>query len=517
MHLKDIPDEPGCYLFKDSGGNILYIGKAKDLKKRVSSYFQKKDQDPKTRMLAGNIASVDYIITGNEKEAFILENNLIKKHNPRYNIDLKDSKRYAYIQLTKEDFPRLLIARRRTGEGSYFGPFTSSDKRDSLLRFANNVFRLRTCRRLPKKACTRFHMDFCSAPCINRISKEDYSLHVEDAKKLLSGGNNQLLRELRDRMRECSGDREYEQARILRDRITAIESLRERQSMETQRQYDQDIINYVVDDSTVHLAVFNAYRGVLSNKDEFDFDYNEGFLEEFILQYYSEGNIPQEIILPQNIPPALNDYLSDRRGSSVKVTVPVRGEKKNLLDLVRKNVEKSFLEDDLRMQDLRVILGLKEIPRIIECFDVSHLSGTNPAGSMVRFLNGKPDKIGYRRFRIKTVEGVDDYAMIGELVGRRYKRLVQERKELPNLIVIDGGRGQLSFAFTELERLGLKIPVIAIAKKLEEVYLPGLSEPQSFDLNSRGMKLLQNVRDEAHRFAVGYHRLLRKGRVLGRK
>ncbi len=517
MDLENIAHEPGCYLFKDGGGRIIYVGKAKDIAKRVSSYFQKKDLDPKTQALVDNISSLDFIITQNEIEALILESNLIKKHQPKYNIDLKDSKRYAYILLTQEEFPRLLIARSKTTQGVYFGPFISAEKRDVLLRFANNIFKLRTCKRLPKKPCLRFHMDLCSAPCIQRSTKEAYNLAVRDAESLLSGKNKQLLKELRERMIQKADNREYEHAKVLRDQITAIESLDVKQNMETRRAYDQDVLGYIVDNSIVHLAVFNVYSGVLSNKDEFDFVYVEDFFEEFILQYYSKEAVPREVILPEEISLVLKTYLSKKRGSKVKVTVPVKGEKKDLLDLVEKNVEKSFMEDELRLRDLKEKLGLQKIPKTIECFDISHTSGSNPVGSMVRFVDGKPDKSGYRRFKIKTVEGIDDCAMIAEVVGRRYKRLKKEEKKFPDLVVIDGGVGQLSSAFRELHSLEVKIPVVALAKKNEEIYFPGFSDPVCFERKSRAVKLLQNIRDEAHRFAVSYHRLLRKKRILNKK
>lgn len=512
--LEKIPHEPGCYLYKDREGRVIYVGKAKDLRKRVSSYFKKNGLDPKTECLVENISSIDYIITSNEKEALILENNLIKKHLPKYNIDLRDSKRYAYIMLTKEDFPRLVIARRKSEDGNYYGPFTSAEKRDALMRMSNNILRMRTCKKIPKKPCLRAHMGSCTAPCAGRITKEQYGLQVEDVKKLLSGKNRELSSDLRRRMAEAAKNREYESAKALRDQIAGVEFLQERQNMETDRKYDQDIINYVVDGPLVHLAVFNAERGILSGKDEYDFDYRPDFLEEFILQYYDSGSIPKEILVPEEAGDALASYLTEKRGAPVKIIVPQKGEKKDLLDLVKKNVEKLYKEDELNLQDLREKLGLEKNPRIIECFDISHIQGADSVGSMVRFLDGKPDKGNYRRFKIKTIEGIDDPAMIAEVVGRRYKRLLEEKKELPDLIVIDGGRTQLSAAYKELKNLGLRIPVIGLAKRLEELYFPGLAEPQRIDHKTRALKLLQRVRDEAHRFAVKYHRLLRKKRVV---
>ncbi|MFZ2456384.1 MAG: excinuclease ABC subunit UvrC [Candidatus Altiarchaeia archaeon] len=514
IDLEKLPREPGCYLYKDRDGRIIYVGKAKDLRKRVSSYFTKNDLDPKTASMVGNIADLDYIITGNELEALILENNLIKKNLPKYNINLRDSKRYAYIMLTKEEFPRLVIARRKIDDGIYFGPFTSAEKRDALLRMASSLLKMRKCKKLPKKACLRAHMGSCTAPCIKKVSKEEYGVQAGDAKLLLSGRNKELLRDLKDRMAKASARKEYEQAKILRDQIAGIEFLQEKQSMETDRAFDQDIINYIVDGEKVHLSVFNAERGILSNKDEYEFDYRPGFLEEFILQYYDAGDIPKEIILPEDASDALASYLSEKRGTRVRIIVPQKGEKKDLLDLVKKNVEKLYLEDDLALQDLREKLGLEKTPRAIECFDISHIQGSDSVGSMVRFLEGKPDKSNYRRFKIRTIDGIDDPAMIAEVVGRRYRRLKEEKKEFPDLIVIDGGRTQLSAAHRELQKLSLRIPVIGLAKKMEEIYFPGLAEPQRFDHKTRAIRLLQNIRDEAHRFAIKYHKVLRSKRIV---
>ncbi|MBN2250825.1 MAG: excinuclease ABC subunit C [Candidatus Altiarchaeota archaeon] len=510
-----IPHKPGCYLFKDGGGGIIYVGKAKDLQKRIAAYYRN-GLDPKTESLKGNIRSVDYIITGNEKEALILENNLIKKHQPKYNIDLKDSRRYAYIMLTKEEFPRLLVARQKKGEGRFFGPFTSAHERDVLLRLAGNLFSLRTCRRPPKRPCIRHEMGYCSAPCTGTVPPEEYKRQVADAVKLLSGRDAELLSDLEKRMEKASDKKDYETAKTLRDRIRAVRSLGEKQNVETGRNFNQDIVNYLVKDSMVHLAVYSAKKGVLSEKDEFEFPYTEDFLEEFITRYYEKRkDPPREIILPERLSDAVEEYLSEKRSSKIKLTVPKKGGKKDLLDLVKKNVERYFIENELSVLDLKEKLGLERTPKAIECFDISHLSGTDSAGSMIRFLDGKPDKTNYRRFRIKTVEGTDDPAMIAEIVRRRYSRILNERRELPDLVVVDGGATQVSAARKELEKLGLAVPVIGLAKKREDVYVPDLKEPVGLDRKSRALKLLQNLRDEAHRFGLKYHKVLRKKRIIG--
>ncbi|MFH2020284.1 MAG: excinuclease ABC subunit UvrC [archaeon] len=517
MDITLIPHSPGCYLFKDINNRIIYIGKAKNLKKRVASYFQKKGHDTKTQVLVSQIYDADFIVTTNEKEALLLENNLIKKHFPKYNIILKDSKKYAYILLTKEEYPRLLVARNMEEKGDYFGPFTSAEKRDIVLKFANDVFRIRTCRKLPKRACLRYHMKLCDAPCINKITEIDYQKLVDDAKTLLSGRDKELQRQLKARMDEYSINQDYEIAKNIRDQIFSLQSLSERQNVETQKTYDQDIINFVRNKEDVHLAVFNVNKGVLFGKSEYDFEYYDGFLEEFISQYYSEEKIPKEIIIPEKVSPAMQEYLSELNGSKVRVRVPFKGEKLQLLMLVKKNLEKSYMEDELALLDLQQKLNLPVLPKIIECFDISHLSGTDSVGSMVRFTDGKPDKSNYRRFRIKTVQGIDDFAMIAEVVRRRYLRLIQENKEMPDLIIVDGGKGQLSSAMHELSKLSIKIPTISLAKRNEEVYFPGLDGPKSYDRKSRVLLMLQRIRDEAHRFAITYQKLLRRKRILEEK
>ncbi len=517
MNLEHIPTDSGCYIYKDATGKIIYIGKAKNLKKRVSSYFQKKDHDPKTSILINKIDSFEYIITQNEKEALILENNLIKKHQPKYNIDLKDSKRYAYILLTKELFPRALVARDKNQKGDYIGPFTSGEERDTLLRFVNNTFQIRTCKKLPKRACLRFHMNLCSAPCIGKVSEKEYMLQVENAKKLLLGKEKELTEQLKIKMYEFSKNQEFEQARILRDQIESIEHVSEKQSVEKTKKYDQDVINYIIHEDVVYLAMFHVTKGVLTGKSEFTFPYNDEFLEEFLVQFYAGENIPREIIVPQEMSESVNDYLTELKGETAKCVFPQKGEKKDLLSLVHKNIEKSFFEDLLALTDLKEKLLLPTLPKVIECFDISHLSGTNTVASMVQFVNGKPEKSSYRRFKIKTVDGIDDFASIAEVVLRRYKRLQEEKREMPDLIVIDGGKGQLSAACSSLKELEIKIPIISLAKRNEEVYFPGLVAPQEFDKKSRALQLLQRLRDEAHRFAITYQKLLRNKRVLEKK
>ncbi len=514
MDVEQLPRAPGCYMFKGSSGVIIYVGKAKDLRKRVKSYFQKENHDPKTKALLRSISDVDFIATDNEVEALILENTLIKQHQPRYNIDLKDSKRYALIHITDEAFPRLLIARRPIGKGRFFGPFVSGQERDYVKTALIKSFKIRTCRRLPKKACVRYHIGICTAPCIGMIDQEEYSENVERVALVLKGKVKGLLKKLERKMEGHSMTQNYEPAITLRDQIAAIQNLRERQKMERIRRYDEDILNYVVKEGKVYLLVFNVYKGTLTNKQEYVFDAKEDFLEEFVVQYYSDNSVPSELIVPKKMDPTIKDYLEKIRGKRVRVNSPKRGDKKKLLALVKRNIELHFFGGVEALDDLRKSLRLNETPAVIECFDISHLSGTSTVGSMVQFRYGEPDKSNYRRFRIRTVEGIDDFKAIAEVVRRRYKRLKEEAGELPNLVVIDGGRGQLNAALHELEALEVRLPIIALAKQFEEIYFPGLRRPRRFDRKGSALKLLQEIRGEAHRFALAYNRLLRKKELI---
>lgn len=508
--LTQFPETPGCYLFRDAAQKIIYVGKAKNLKKRLKSYVQKRPLDPKTSCLITHIDSASFIVTDTEVEAFLLENTLIKKHQPKYNINLKDAKTYAFIHLTDEEFPRLLIARQKQESGKYFGPFISALERDHVLQFLTRTFALRTCKKLPKKACLRFHLKLCDAPCIGAISKEEYNKKIQNARLILSGRSQELLKRLTQEMKTQSKQLHFENALVLRDQLTAIQHLQTHQKMQRQQTYDEDIINYCIKDETVYLMVFNIYKGTLSTKNEFVFSHTPDFLEEFIVQYYSENNIPSEVIVPHRPSESLAMFLSYKRGKTVRIVVPQKAAKKQLLDLVQKNIETTFFGDSAKVEELQKKLHLQEPPQVIECFDISHLSGTSMVGSMVQFRNGKADKTNYRRFRIRSVQGIDDVAAIAEVVRRRYTRLHDQHESLPHLIIIDGGIGQLNSAVHELQALGLKIPVISIAKQFEEIYLPGISEPIRLNKKEKALLFIRQIRDEAHRFALAYNRLLRK-------
>lgn len=507
----DIPGNPGCYLFSDEEGKTIYVGKAKNLKKRVSSYFTKKHQDPKTERLVPRVRSVEFIITDTELEALVLEDTLIKKYRPLFNINLKDSRKYAYIRLTDGPFPRVLTARTKQGKGEYFGPFVSAASRDHVLTVLRKNFKLRTCARFPKKPCLRFHINLCHAPCAGNIDEAAYGEIVKQARMVLKGKTRELAEVLTEEMNRASEGLDFERALELRDRIRAVKGLGERQNMERNRKYNEDIIHFMVKNDTVYLHLFNVYKGILENKQAFTFELmGEDFFEEFLLQYYAEHPIPGEVLVSQPVGEAVAEFLSMKAGKSVRVKVPRRGEKKQLLDLVLKNIEITFFGDMEKLKDLKSKLKMQEMPAVIECFDISHISGTAMTASMVQFRNALPDKSNYRRFKIKTVEGVDDFASIAEVVRRRYTRLKNENAELPDLILIDGGIGQLNAAVGELKRLGVRVPTISIAKRFEEIFVPGAEEPLVLSRKSKALKLLQQVRDEAHRFAITYNRLLRK-------
>ncbi|TAJ43847.1 excinuclease ABC subunit UvrC [Methanofollis fontis] len=508
------PEAPGCYLYMDDAGRVIYVGKAKNLKRRVSSYFTRGGHDPKTERLVESIRSADYIVTGTETEALILENTLIKRHRPRYNIDLKDSRSYAYIHLTEGPYPRIGIARQARGKGEYFGPFVSAKERDYVLNVVKKTFGLRSCRRMPKRPCLRHHIGTCTAPCIGAIDEAGYRERIDRARSVLRGRTGDLIASLRADMQRASDDLEYERALELRDEIAAVEHLAARQRMVRRTDHDEDIIASMVKDGTVYLMLFAVIKGTLTDKQEYVFPESEGYFEEFLVQYYGERTPPKEVILAEAIDPALEAYLGERRGSRVTVTVPQRGDKKKLLDLAIKNIEITFFGDHLKLQALGRALHLPEPPNVIECFDISHLSGTAMVGSMVQFRGGRPDRQNYRRFRIRDVEGIDDFAAIAEVVRRRYTRLKEEGGEFPDLIIIDGGKGQLGAAMAELKRLDTRIPIISIAKREEEIFVPGFPHPIPIGRDEKASLFVQEIRNEAHRFAITYNRLLRKKAMI---
>lgn len=512
--IKKIPKDSGCYLFKDKNDNVIYVGKAKNLKKRISNYNRNYDSGIKTKYLIKNVSSIDFVITDNEIEAFILENTLIKKYQPKYNINLKDSKNYAYIKLTDENYPRILISRTKKGKGKFYGPFVSAKERDYILYFLRRTFKIRTCNRIPKKACLRYHINLCSAPCIKNISLEEYNGSIDKIKMVLSGKSKDLIKRMNNKMQNCIEELKYEQALKIRNELSALKKINERQNMQRQIKHNEDIISFKIKNNRVYLLLFHIYNGTLTDKNEFIFDYNDDFLEEFIIQYYSENIIPKEIIISKKLSDSIEFFLKTKKGSNVIVNTPLKGEKKQLLNLVNKNINETFFKGLDKTRSLKIKLNLLKIPNTIECFDISHLSGTSIVGSMVQFVEGKPSKKNYRRFRIKTVNKIDDFAAIAEIVRRRYSRLINEKVKLPDLIIIDGGRGQLNSALNELKKLNLDIPIISIAKKFEEIYTTNKLIPIKLDKKDTSLKYIQQIRDEAHRFAINYNKLLRTKELI---
>jgi len=489
-----LPENAGCYLFKDDKGKVLYVGKAKNLKKRVKSYFGKNDHTHKTRMLVERIKKIDFIITKTESEAFLLENNLIKLHYPRFNIDLKDSRRYAYLRLTKDAYPILEVVRIREKTGEYFGPFTSGRIRKIVMDTITRNFKI-----LTKKP---------SAKLIKIIDKKEYAKRVALARKILKGHSEKLITELTKEMEENSKAENFEYSITLRNQIQALATMKEKQVMELGRSIDANIINYGVYGGEVYLLLFNVRRGVVEDKQEFVFDYYEDFLEDFLAQIYQNQLPPKELIIPIKVGEYLQDYLTKKRGSKVKITTPVKGEKKELLNFVHQNINATFFAGKERMEELQKAIRLPKIPTLIECFDISHLSGTNTVAAMVAFENGFAKKSLYRKFKIKTDAGGDDLVAMNEAIKRRYGGSLSKKMKFPDLIVIDGGRVQLNIAISVLAELKLTIPVISLAKEFEEIHVPYTKTPFRLNKNNKGLQMLINIRDEAHRFANAYRKTL---------
>lgn len=513
INLKELPINPGCYLYKNKDKKIIYIGKAKNLRKRIKSYFNKRDINSKTNLLVKEIDNVELIITDTETEALILENTLIKQYLPKYNIDLKDAKSYAYIQITKEEYPRITLLRKKIKNAKIFGPFVSAKQRDYVLQILKKTFKLRTCKKMPKKPCLRKHINICSSPCDNSISKKEYAIEVNKAEMVLKGKTRELITKLTEEMQKTSKENNFEKAIILRNQIDAIRNLEEHQKMERKKDYDEDIINFEIVKEKVYLILFNIYKGTLSRKYEFIFNYTPHFLEEFLLRYYENNIMPKKIIVPKKIDETIINFLSEKNKKKFKIVIPKQGINKELLILTKKNIELSFFKEDMKLEELKKVLHLQETPNIIECFDISHLSGKFTVGSMVRFTKAKADKSNYRKFKIKGDYGIDDVKSMEEVIRRRYTKLIEEKKILPNLIVLDGGKAQLNMGLKELEKLNLKIPIIGIAKKFEEIFVPGLNKGIQLNKDNEALLLLRQIRDEAHRFAITFNKLLRKKEI----
>ncbi len=510
-----MPVNPGVYLFRDEAGEILYVGKAKSLRQRVKSYFASSDQPAKTRQLVSKIRSIDWIVVNNEVEALLLENKLVKQHSPRYNISLKDSKTYAYIAFTREPYPRILTSRKVSRKLESFGPYTDGFTRQDLQRLVVRVFKLRTCKKLPKRACLNFHIGLCNAPCIQNVSAEQYMRHVEQARSFLNGNYQQTIELLKARMEEDSQTQKYEEALDLRNQILSIRLLTQRQIVDKERRFDQDVMVFLVVGEKMRAVQMGVRKGVLLGKKEFQVELQPQIEQEFLKAFYSTNQIPREILLNQPCwqdveeKKALEEFLSEKRLAPVSLIIPRKAGKRELVKLAEKNLE-STLEVDSSLVDLQNALNLPTLPSVIECFDISNLGTEHVVSGMVSFKDAKPDKKNYRKFKIKTFIGQDDFAAMGEVVSRRYKRLLEEKGRMPDLIMIDGGAGQVNAAQSALRVLGLQLPIIGLAKENEEIYLPEEKVPLKFPLTSKMMLLLRRIRDATHDFSVGYNRKRRE-------
>ncbi|MGB8217807.1 MAG: excinuclease ABC subunit UvrC [Candidatus Methanoperedens sp.] len=516
---KKLPDSPGVYLMKDRDDNVIYVGKASSLRDRVSQYFREQGS-PKTRVLVQNIEGLDYIVTGNEVEALVLESNLIKEHMPRYNVRLRDDKAYPFIKITNEDYPRICIARRREQDGAqYFGPYPSSKAVRELIRMASG-FGIRRCKKkLPCPPCLNFHIKQCAAPCLGEVTKEEYLDIIRNVTDFLKGKRNQLIRSLKDEMIRLSEAQEYEAAARIRDQVNALEELSERQRVNAPGRKEQDVIAYAISGSIGSIQVFHISEGKLLGREAFSVNTagsdEEEVLSSFIKQHYQDIEPPQEIIIRIEIEDeAILRWL---KGKETKLKTPKNKVENGLMNLAEENARllltmKQASESKGKNQallDLQKALYLPAAPALIEAFDISNISGTNATGSLVAFANGEPDKKNYRMFRIKTIEGADDFAMMGEVVGRAYLRRKEEGKKMPDLVLLDGGKGQLNAAISAISRIGLKLNTAALAKEFEYIFLPEREMPVILPKDSPALQLLQRIRDEAHRFAIGYHRKLR--------
>ncbi len=505
-----LPHNPGVYLFKDNEGKIIYIGKANNLKKRVSSYSLAKDHSAKTQILIKHIEQVEFIVVDNEVEALLLENKLIKEHSPRYNISLKDSKTYAYLMITDEPYPKIATTRIAKGKGHFFGPYTDGLARRQVLNLVLQLFQLRVCKKLPKKECLNYHIGLCTAPCIGKVAKEEYQKKVDKAISFLKGNVQEIIDYLKKEMFQAAEKQEYEKALKIKRQMESIELVQHKQKVDLLTKYDQDVVTKTKKDSKAIFEIISIVRGVIRGKKEFIIEEEEESFEKFITLYYATAPIPSEIIVNEifwrgeHNKIILEEYFKKIKGSNVTLTYPIRGEKRALVELGEKNALASI--ENKTLKELQEKLILPTLPLIIECFDISNLGSKFVVAGMTRFVSGKPDKEGYRRFEMKSVDGQDDFAAMHEAVFRRYKRLSDEKKELPDLIVIDGGKGQLSVSLSALRELSLQIPIIALAKEYEEIYLPEEENSRRFSLNSPMMLLLRQIRDSTHNFVISYNR-----------
>ncbi len=543
--LETLPLNPGVYQFFNDKGKVIYVGKAKNLKSRVRSYFHENVDSPKTKILVSKIEDLEIIVTDTEIEALVLENNLIKELKPRYNINLKDDKTFPYIRITNEPFPQIFPTREIIRDGSkYFGPYTDVKSMKNSLRLMNTTFKIRSCRffiddeaveKRKYKLCLDYHIKKCDGPCEGLISKADYNEMVNQIVKVLKGKTDDLINELKDQMNSASVNLDFEKAAGIRDRITQLMVYTEKQKVVSDDTEDKDIISAAHERNDVACTILNIRSGRLIGKKQLKLSAEENeeiekIYSALIKFYYNEYvEIPKEIVIETEPFEAetILEWLAEKAGRKCRFTIPQRqSSAMSLLKMCRQNAVLQLKEIELQrmkkegavpfvLSSLKRDLHLKNLPLRIECFDISNLQGTDTVASMVVFENGKPKKSEYRKFIIKSVEGPDDFASMREVIERRYTRVKEEGIKMPELVMVDGGKGQLSSAVEIIENLEIKeFEIIGLAKRLEEVFLPGNFEPQTIPKTSSSLKLLQHIRDEAHRFAITFHRERRSKRTI---
>ena len=543
--LSAVPLKPGVYIHRDSDGKVIYVGKSSALKNRLRSYFgATKGLDAKTTELVNRIHDFEYIVTDSEQEALLLENSLIKKHRPKYNVRLKDDKTYPYIKVDlSEEFPRVYVTRRTIKDNArYFGPFASAGSVRKTLDLLKRLFPYRSCTKAitgnDERPCLEYHIKRCVAPCTGYSSKEEYSKVIDQVLMFLEGNTKEVVKELKHAMLEASSQLEFERAGALRDRLKAIEKVYEGQKVVGLGKENLDVVGIAYGGEEAWVEIFFIRNGNLTGRDNFTMsgtrdESGREILARFIEQFYASSSyVPRKILVPEPTgrKQALITWLETMRNGPVDITIPKRGAKRRLIEMISENAEQGleqlklkWISDSTRMEtamsELQEELNLPELPRRIECYDISHIQGTNTVASMSVFNNGQPFSSDYRRFKIKTHDGNDDFASMREVLSRRFKRLKNAREggsenasfaSTPNLVLIDGGKGQLSSAVEAMLHLGLQdIQIASIAKREEEIFLPDSAEPVIMPRNSQGLFLLQRARDEAHRFAITFHRNLR--------
>ncbi len=529
--LTRLPHEPGVYLMLGSDGSIIYIGKANSLKKRVTSYFRKKDHDPKTSILVKNIEDIEYIVTASEIEALLLESNLIKKHKPKFNVRLKDDKRYPYITITlNEDYPRVIYTRKiNRNTDKYFGPYTDAKAARNSAAMINNLFKLKTCgKTLPLKGserpCINYQIKKCSGACRNVISREEYRELISDAIRFLEGNIDPVINSLNNRMKEYSEKMNFEKAASVRDIIFDIQKISQSQNVDIPSVAEQDCIGTGIFGGEGIVVLFEFRHGILTGRkinifDNAEYTTPEEILRVFLLDYYRDKEIPTKIVTEYSIPDSklIAEHLSLISRKKISLVQAGSEDDKGIIRMIRKNID--IIAADRRateennpaagLIELKEVLHLDSEPAVMECFDISNLQGTDSVASMVQFRLGRADKNNYRRYKIRGYESANDPGMIHEAVSRRLQHLVNENLELPDLIVIDGGPTQLTRAIEAASNFNLDLKIVSVAKRFEEIYTAPDRPPVRLPENSHALRLIQRIRDEAHRFAVTYHRNLR--------